>query len=104
MSIHVSTQHTTLSDALSAAVHDKFSRLDVHTGLSPRVHVVLHVDGGRFKVDAQVRGLGRPLFATAEHEDMYAAINDVAHLIDRQWRKRKTARLAARKKDVLLSD
>ena len=96
MHIDISAQHTQLTPALEAAVHDKFQRLEAHASKSLRVHVVLLVDGDRHQVDATVRGVGKPLVARAQSENMYTAINEAAHLLDRQWRKRKTSRISAR--------
>src|SRR5690606_13195578 len=59
------------------------------------------VDSGKHIVDAKVTGLGKTLVAKAQHKDMYAAINEASRLLDRQWRKNKTAKLSSRRKGSL---
>ena len=93
MHIELSAPQSSITTALADAVRAKFERLTQHTNKTLRAHVVLHTHADRHRVEAQVRGAGKPLVASAEHEDMYAAINEVAHILDRQWRKRKTRRL-----------
>ena len=115
MNLTISTHHTELTEGLEAAVRDKFSRFQMHAegaanaqeakktgGDAINVHVVLRVDSGQHVVEATVNGLGtKPLVARTEQKDMYAAINEASRVIDRQWRKQKTASLASRRKDSI---
>ena len=111
MNLTISTHHTELTEGLEMAVRDKFSRFQMHAegatntqdnkkaGEAINVHVVLRVDSGQHVVEATVNGLGtKPLVARTEQKDMYAAINEASRVIDRQWRKQKTASLAGRRK------
>lgn len=104
MDITISTQHTNLTPALEEAVREKFQRLQEHNEKSLQVHVVLRVDSGDHICEAVVTGLGmgKPLVSNCKHKDMYAAINEASHVIDRQWRKIKTAELAKRQRAVPL--
>ncbi len=97
MQATIASPHFPLTDALTDAVRQRVSRLEGHAIHGNRVHVVLDKGGpGRHKVRASVQGLAKPISATASHTDMYVAIDKVIDLIDRQWRKRKTAHLARR--------
>lgn len=97
MQTTITSPHFSLTEALEEAVHQRFSRLKNHAVQGNRVHVILDKSSpGRHKVRASVQGLSKPISATASHEDMYAAIEKVVGLIDRQWRKRKTAALSRR--------
>ena len=97
MQATIASPHFPLTEALDTAVRQKVSRLENHAIEGNRVHVVLDKGGpGRHKVHATVQGLSHPLSATASHVDMYAAIDKVIDLLDRQWRKRKTAHLSRR--------
>lgn len=97
MKADIASPHFPLTPSLEQAVQERASRLDRHAVEGSRLFVVLEKGGpGRHKVRASVQGLARPIVATASHQDMYVAIDKVVVLIDRQWRKRKTARLARR--------
>lgn len=98
MQITISAPHLELTPALTDTVHDKLQRLSKHASRQLSVHVALSVDKGRHKADMTVHGEGAPFVASAVGKDMYASINKATLLIDRQWRKRKTARLASRLK------
>lgn len=101
MEFNISAQHTELTPSLEEAVKEKFTRFQDHADKPLQTHVVLRIDSGQHVVDAKVTGLGKTLVASATHKDMYAAINEVSHLLDRQWRKQKTARLSQRRKGNL---
>lgn len=97
MKASIASPHFELTPALEQAVHERTERLNAHSVSGNRLSVVLDKGGpGRHKVRAAVEGLARPIVATASHTDMYAAIDKAVSLIDRQWRKRKTAMLARR--------
>lgn len=97
MEFNISAQHTTLTPALEQYVREKFTRLQDHVDRPVQAHVILRVDSGRHEVEAVITGLGKSsLVAKCNHKDMYAAINDASHTIDRQWRKQKTAELSKR--------
>lgn len=97
MRADISSPHFPLTPSLEQAVHERTSRLNHHAVDGSRLSVILDRGGpGRHKVRAAVRGLAHPIVATASHTDMYVAIDKAVSLIDRQWRKRKTARLARR--------
>lgn len=97
MKANIASPHFPLTPALEKAVQQSAAKLDGHAIEGSRLSVVLDKGGpGRHKVRAAIQGLARPIVATASHKDMYAAIDKVIALIDRQWRKRKTAHLARR--------
>lgn len=97
MQATITSPHFPLTESLDSAVRQKISRLESHALHGNRIHVILDKGGpGRHKVRASVQGLSRPISVTASHPDMYVAIDKVVDLLDRQWRKRKTAHLARR--------
>jgi putative sigma-54 modulation protein len=53
------------------------------------LHVVLSVEKLRQKAEATAHVTGAALFADAEHEDMYAAIDALVDKLDRQIVKHK---------------
>ena len=105
MKADISSPHFPLTPSLEQAVHERTARLNGHAVDGNRLSVILDKGGpGRHKVRAAVCGLAHPIVATASHTDMYSAIDKAVSLIDRQWRKRKTARLARRDRHGSLRD
>lgn len=102
MHITITAPHMDITPALSEAVHEKVQRLAKHSERDLRIHVALTVENGRHKAEMTVHNEGEPFVASATEADMYTSINKAARTIDRQWRKRKTARMAARHKSVPL--
>lgn len=51
--------------------------------------MVLNVEKLRHRIEATIRMAGAELFATAEADDMYAAIDALADKLDRQLNKHK---------------
>jgi len=96
MKITIAAPHMDITPALSDTVHAKVQRLSKHSDREVSVHVVLTVDKNRHKAEMTVHGEGAPVVATAVEPDMYVSINKAAQMVDRQLRKRKTARLASR--------
>jgi putative sigma-54 modulation protein len=70
-------------------VETKFERLQRHNDQISNTHVILEVDNLVQKAEATVHVAGADLFAHAESEDMYAAIDALADKLDRQLIKHK---------------
>jgi putative sigma-54 modulation protein len=89
MQINLSGHHVDVTPALRDYVATKFERLERHFDHMTNVHVVLTVEKLRQKAEAKVHVTGNDLFAQVEHEDMYAAIDELIDKIDRQVCKHK---------------
>lgn len=89
MQINISGHHVELTEALRDYVGSKLGRLERHAARITHVDVVLNVEKLRQKVEATLRMAGAELFAAAESEDMYAAIDALADKLDRQLEKHK---------------
>ncbi len=89
MQINISGHHVELTDPLREYVASKLGRLERHGARILHADVVLNVEKLRQKVEATLRMAGAELFATAEAEDMYAAIDALADKLDRQLEKHK---------------
>jgi putative sigma-54 modulation protein len=89
MQINLSGQHIEITPALRDYVHAKVERLQRHSGNITHLHVVLSVEKLRQKAEATAHVTGAALFADAEHEDMYAAIDALVDKLDRQIVKHK---------------
>lgn len=89
MQVKLSGHHVDLTDALRDYVSSKLSRVQRHFEQINSVEVTLNVEKLRHKAEANVHVAGADLFALAEHDDMYAAIDLLADKLDRQVLKHK---------------
>ena len=92
MQISVSGQHLEVTDSLRDYVTTKFSKLERHFDKVTNIHAVLSVEKLRQKAEATVHINGADLFADAENENMYAAIDALTDKLDRQIKKHKEKR------------
>ena len=89
MQIMISGHHVELTDALRSYVDAKFERLQRHYSQITKADVTLVVEKMVQKAEATVHIAGKDLFAAADSEDMYAAIDALADKLDRQLIKHK---------------
>lgn len=89
MQINLTGHHVDITDPLRNFVDTKFAKLQRHFDHITNVHVVLTVEKLRQKAEATIHLSGGELFATSEHEDMYAAIDGLIDKLDRQVIKHK---------------
>ncbi|MBA3987619.1 ribosome hibernation promoting factor [Aliidiomarina maris] len=89
MQINLTGHHVDITEALREYVDTKFAKLERHFDHITNVHVILNVEKLRQKAEATVHLSGAEVFATSEHEDMYAAIDGLIDKLDRQVVKHK---------------
>jgi putative sigma-54 modulation protein len=89
MQINLTGHHIEVTPALRSYVESKFERVERHCNNVSEVHVVLGVEKLRRKAEATIYVAGGNLFADAEHDDMYAAIDALIDKVDRQLLKYK---------------
>jgi len=89
MQINLTGHHVDITDALRDYVDTKFDKLERHFDHITNVHVILNVEKLVQKAEATVHLNGGEVFATSEHEDMYAAIDGLIDKLDRQVIKHK---------------
>ena len=89
MQINLSGHHVEVTAPLREYVASKLGRLERHESKITHADVVLNVEKLRHRIEATIRMAGAELFATAEAEDMYAAIDALADKLDRQLNKHK---------------
>ena len=89
MQINLTGHHVEVTDALRDYVITKFERLERHFDHISNVHVILNVEKLAQIAEATLHVNGGELFANAEHEDMYAAIDALVDKLDRQVKKHK---------------
>ena len=89
MQLNLTGHHVEITDALRDYVNSKMERVERHIDSMTNVHVILSVEKLRQKAEAKVHITGHELYADAENEDMYAAIDALVDKLDRQVKKHK---------------
>ena len=89
MQLNVSGHHVEVTDSLRNYVSTKLARLERHFDKITNISVILSVEKQRQKAEATIHGSGPEIYAEAEHEDLYAAIDLLADKLDRQVLKKK---------------
>ncbi|MGD8559333.1 MAG: ribosome-associated translation inhibitor RaiA [Gammaproteobacteria bacterium] len=89
MQVNIAGHHVELTDALRDYVTSKLERLERHFDQVTDIDVILSVEKLVQKAEATVPVNGQNLFAYAEDQNMYAAIDALADKLDRQIIKRK---------------
>ena len=89
MKINLTGHHVDLTSPLRDYVNNKMERLERHFDHVTDTHVVLSVEKLRHKAEATMHISGGKIFADAEQENMYAAIDSLVDKLDRQVKKHK---------------
>ncbi len=89
MQITISGHHVEVTPPLREYVLTKFDRLQRHFDQITNTDVTLIVEKLVQKAEATVHVSGADIFANAESEDMYAAIDMLVDKLDRQLIKHK---------------
>jgi putative sigma-54 modulation protein len=89
MQINITGHHVEVTQTLRSYVENKCERLERHFDQLANIHVVLSIEKMRQKADATLHLSGTNVFASAEDEDMYAAIDDLVDKLDRQIKKHR---------------
>ncbi|WP_144391468.1 ribosome hibernation promoting factor [Pleionea sediminis] len=89
MQINLTGHHVDITESLRNYVHEKFEKLERHFDHINNVHVILSVEKLRQSAEAKLNVNGGEIFANAETEDMYSAIDSLIDKLDRQVIKHK---------------
>jgi len=87
MKIEISGHHMALTEAIRNYVKTKLQRIEKNTNNVLHAHVFLGIEKQRKQAEATFALKGATLYADAENEDMYAAIDEMAGKLDRQLAK-----------------
>mgnify|MGYP000347168484 FL=1 len=97
MQINISGHHIEITPALRSYAEEKIKRLEHHFDQITRSDITLTVEKLRQKAECNIHVSGGDLHASAEDENMYAAIDSLSDKLDRQLLKHKE-KLVARNK------
>ena len=89
MQMTISGHHLDVTDPIRDYVTNKLSKLERHSEAITSMAVILTVDKLSQKAEATVHVTVGDLFANAEHDDLYAAIDALSDKLDRQLIKHK---------------
>ncbi len=89
MQLTVSGHHIDVTEGMRTHVDEKFEKLQRHIDHITKIEVTLVVEKQVHKAEASLHVSGADLFASAESDDMYAAIDALADKLDRQIIKHK---------------
>jgi len=89
MQINISGHHVEVTTSLHDYVVSKLDKLERHFDHITNTHVTLTVEKHRQRADFAMHVSGADLAATAESDDMYAAIDKAIGKLDRQVIKHK---------------
>jgi len=89
MNLTISGHHLELTPALRSYVSSKLDRITRHFDQVVDVKVLLTVDNhkekeARQRAECNIHVKGKDLFAESAHEDLYAAVDELADKLDRQ--------------------
>ena len=97
MQINVSGHHLEITTPLREYVENKFSRLQRHFDNITNTEVILSVEKLVQKAEATIHVSGADLFANADDEDMYAAIDALTDKLDSKLLNPKEKNVARKK-------
>ena len=89
MQLTLTGHHIDITAPLRDYVNSKLTRLERHFDHLTDVHCVLTVEKLFHKAEAKVQLSGASLYAEAQDQDMYAAIDALVDKLDRQVKKHK---------------
>lgn len=101
MQINVSGHHIDVTDSLRSYVETKLEKLERHYDRITNMQVILSVEKQRQKAESTIRITGGEVYADAEHEDLYTAIDMLTDKLDRQLIKQKEKAKDHKQKDVV---
>ncbi|WP_041522503.1 ribosome hibernation-promoting factor, HPF/YfiA family [Gilvimarinus agarilyticus] len=89
MQVTISGHHVDVTEAIHNYIESKLERLTHHSDLITSINVTVSVEKLTQKAEAKIHVNGKDLFADAESEDLYAAIDAMTDKLDRQLIKHK---------------
>ncbi len=89
MKVTITGQHIEVTPAIRDHVEEKIGRIKRHFEHPLDINVVLTVEKLKHNAEANVHVNGKDFFVHTSQGDMYEAIDDLAHLFDRQIIKHK---------------
>lgn len=87
MIVNIASKQMDITPAIREHIEDRLSKLNKWQVTLINPHIVLSKEPQGFMVDATIKTNNGKLIASAKHEDMYAAINELLAKLERQLNK-----------------
>ncbi|EFB71051.1 ribosomal subunit interface protein [Providencia rustigianii DSM 4541] len=87
MIVNITSKQMDITPAIREHIENRLTKLDKWQVSLINTHVVLSKEPQGFMVDANIKTATGKLVATAKHEDMYVAINELINKLERQLNK-----------------
>lgn len=87
MIVNITSKQMEITPAIRQHVEDRLSKLEKWQTHLINPHIVLSKAPKEYVADATINTPNGPLVASATHEDMYAAINELISKLERQLNK-----------------
>lgn len=87
MTLSITSKQMDITPALRSYLEDKFTKLDKWRAILINPHFILTKEPDGFIINATIATKGTPLVASAKHDDMYTAINELIGKLERQLNK-----------------
>ncbi len=87
MTMNITSKQMEITPAILQHVKERFSKLDKWQTHLINPHIVLSKEPKGFVADATINTPNGQLVASAHHEDMYTAINELINKLERQLNK-----------------
>ena len=87
MTLNITSKQMEITPAIRSHVEDRLTKLEKWQAQLINPHIVLSKEPKGFVADATITTPNGPLVASAKHEDMYTAVNDLIAKLERQLNK-----------------
>ena len=87
MTVNITSKQMDITPAIRKHVEDRLTKLDKWQAQLINPHIVLSKDPQGFVADATISTPMWPLVASAKHDDMYAAINELIEKLESKLNK-----------------
>lgn len=89
MQLNLTGHHVDITPSIRSYVETKLEKIERHFDHVTNAHVILTIEKERQKAEATIHVNRGNIYADAEHNDMYAAIDRLVDKLDRQVKKHK---------------
>ncbi|AJA44324.1 ribosome-associated translation inhibitor RaiA [Frischella perrara] len=87
MTISITSKQMDITPAIRSYIEDKMTKLEKWRALLINPHFILSKEPDGFLVDATIATKGSSLVASAKHDDMYTAVNELIAKLEKQLNK-----------------
>ena len=87
MTLNITSKQMDITPAIRSHVEDRLTKLEKWQAQLINPHIVLSKEPKGFVADATITTPNGSLVASAKHEDMYTAVNDLIAKLERQLNK-----------------